>query len=97
MARGEGRRSSPAEIAGARVDESYLLYGIDVAGSRAYVTDRNLGLIIIDITDLSSPAVLGSYDDGGRTNQLFVVGSGIYEADDSDGLEILRARNLPCP
>lgn len=85
--------SAPVELAGAHVDFNYLLYGIDVAGNYAYLTDRNLGLIVLDITDLSAPAVVGAYDSDNWGLMVQIVGSCAYFANDWGGVKVLDISN----
>ncbi|MCP3682416.1 MAG: S8 family serine peptidase [bacterium] len=48
-------------------------YGIDVDGSYAYVANQELGLGIIDVSDLNSIEVVGIYSDCNYNNDVKVV------------------------
>jgi len=56
----------------------------------AYLAAYNNGLIIVDVTDLSNPKVIGRHFDGGHSIDVVVVGDIAYVADREDGLEIIK-------
>lgn len=43
-------------------DTPALAYGVDVAGGVAYVADGSAGLHLLDVSDPTAPALLGTYD-----------------------------------
>jgi hypothetical protein len=60
-----------------------------VSGSTAYVVAGDFGLQIIDVSDPSAPAFLGSYDTPHWAYRVYVSGSTAYVAADDFGLQII--------
>jgi len=64
-----------------------------VSGDLLYVAGKPGGLIIIDISNLKKPKVLGYYYDDGLAYAVYVTGKYAYVADGPDGLEIIDVSN----
>ncbi|MHA2288322.1 MAG: hypothetical protein ACXABG_06005, partial [Promethearchaeota archaeon] len=52
------------------------------------------GIIVVDLTDLSNPIVIGRHFDGGHSIEVVAVGDIAYVADREDGLEIVKIMNI---
>jgi len=52
----------------------------------AYVADYSGGLAIVDISNLSSPAIVGTYDTQGSARDVAILGDVAFLADGSEGL-----------
>ncbi|MGY5880864.1 MAG: hypothetical protein RTV31_11470 [Candidatus Thorarchaeota archaeon] len=65
-------------------------FAIAVIDDVAYMADYQLGLVIVDVSDLTAPTLMGRYYDGGNSQDVCVVGDIIYVADGADGLEIIQ-------
>jgi hypothetical protein len=74
----------------ARFDTGGTAYGMDIQGDIAYFTDYEMGLFLVNITDLSNPVQLENHNEGGAGQDVCVVGEFIYFANRHGGLEILQ-------
>ena len=70
-------------------------------GNIAFVLDRAEsnpgGLVIIDISEPSSPTRLSSLYDGGAPFKLDKIGNYVFVADGSEGLEVIDVSDLEHP
>lgn len=73
------------------------VYGICLAGSKAYLATGPLGLLIYDLSDPAAPAYLGRYDSSGFAEDVKVVGNLAYLTDGDVGLHILDVSNPAAP
>ncbi|SET01770.1 Uncharacterized conserved protein [Methanococcoides vulcani] len=71
--------------------------GVAVAGNYAYVADEENGLVILDISDPTSPTLAGSYDTAGLAGHVDVAGNYAYVADFENGLVILDISDPTSP
>ncbi len=75
--------------------------GVDVgstgAGDFAYVAAGSAGLVVVDVSNLSQPRIVGSLDTPGNANDLRVVGDLAYVADGTNGLLIVDVANSDAP
>lgn len=56
---------------------------VAVSGNYAYIAESSSGIQIVDISNTSSPALVGSYTASGA-NHIFIYGSTMYVADGTD-------------
>jgi hypothetical protein len=70
---------------------------ITVSGNYAYIASWWRGLTIVDISNPTSPSIVGSYDDDGYAWDIFVSGHYAYIADGSMGLQIVDISNPTSP
>lgn len=68
-----------------------------VSADYAYVADGESGLTIIDVSDKSNPAVIGSADTSGTATGIFVDGTDAYVADGDGGLAIIDVSDTSNP
>ncbi|MEP7013185.1 MAG: Ig-like domain-containing protein [Acidobacteriota bacterium] len=75
--------------------------GVDVgstgAGDFAYVAAGSAGLVVVDVSNLSQPRIVGSLDTPGNANDVRVVGDLAYVADGTSGLLIVDVANSNAP
>ena len=71
--------------------------GIFIKDDRAYLADRDYGLVILDISDLSNPHFLGSYNTSHYAREVTVRGDYAYVADSYNGLVIVDISNSSDP
>jgi len=71
--------------------------GIAVVDTIAYVTARNAGLRVLDVSDPQNPQEVGFYDTPGQAWRLAVVGNYAYVADAGSGLRIVDVSNPQDP
>jgi hypothetical protein len=64
-----------------------------VVGKYAYVAAGAKGIVIIDVSDLAVPMVVGRVDTPGFANAVYVVGKLAYVADGPSGVEIVDVSN----
>lgn len=81
---------SPVKLSSFNQLEPYC-ESIVVIDNVAYISE--LGVSILNISDLLHPSMLGRFFDGGAAHQLHVRDNLIYFADAHDGLEILDISN----
>jgi len=72
-------------------------WGVRIDGERAYVTDIEGTLHIVDVADPTAPALLGSVAIGGVPKGLAVDGSTVYVAAGSEGLVVVDAADPAAP
>ncbi len=72
-------------------------YGVYVSGSYAYVAHGNDGLLVLDISDPTSPTVVGGVDTSGIAYNVHVSGSYAYVASGSGGLQIVDISDPESP
>ena len=65
-------------------------YGVTVVGNYAYVADPYDGLKIIDVSNKTSPTLVGSIATTSACD-VAVVDNYAYVADDADGLKIFSS------
>jgi hypothetical protein len=68
----------------------YQSYEVFIANNRAYIGSFYNGLHIYDLTNLSKPIKIGSFDDGGNTVEIQVIDNYAYIANYVNGFEILN-------
>ena len=73
-----------------QINSGGITFSIAVIDDVAYMADYQLGLVIVDVSDLTAPTLMGIYYDGGNSKDVCVVGDLIYVADGADGLEIIQ-------
>ena len=86
--------ANPIEISHTGTGESK---GVFVAGRYAYISNSEDGLIIIDISEINNPIVVGKYNSPGNGRQVYVSGKYAYLADASSGLQIIDISNPANP
>jgi len=64
-------------------------YSIYVRGNYVYLADKEKGLIVVNISDLADPFILGSFEMSTTPNSVFVDGSYAFVTD-SEGLKIIQ-------
>jgi methionine-rich copper-binding protein CopC len=62
---------------------------VDVAGDYAYVAAGSAGLVVVNVTDRSNPAIVGRLDTPGISIDVRVMGNLAYLADGEAGLQII--------
>jgi hypothetical protein len=73
--------------------------GLDVAvsGDLAFVAAEDAGLKIVDISNLASPSVVGTYNTTGIACRVAVAGDLAFVADGSSGLHVMDITNPASP
>lgn len=91
--------SNPAQpsVVGRTTVLPYIVEGVAVSGSYAYVADGPAGVRIIDVSDPSTPTEVGSCDTPGRARDVVVAGSHAYVADYDGGLRVLDVSDPAAP
>ena len=64
-------------------------YDVFISGDYAYVADGASGLVVIDISDPSSPTLAGSYNTPDLAYKVTVCGDYAYIANRSSGLQVI--------
>lgn len=70
--------------------------GIFITRYYAYLADQENGLLVVNITDSTSPTLAGSYNTPGLANNVFIQGDFAYVADNTS-LQILNIKNPSKP
>lgn len=70
---------------------------VAVRGDTAFVTDEEIGLVTVDVSDPTRPAVIGSVATGGDARDLVLVGDLAYVAAGSAGLAVVDVSDLTAP
>ncbi len=71
---------------------------VAIAGDYAYVADLDGGLLVIDISDPTSPTLAAAYNTPGNSRAVAVSGNYAYLADDAvGGLQIIDISNPAAP
>ncbi len=86
--------STPSEVG--RITTSSDVYGVAVSGNYAYAACSESGLIIMDISDPSSPILMGNYDTD-YAHSIAVSGNYAYVADGNTGLVVLDISDPSTP
>lgn len=71
--------------------------GVAISGNYAYVADGADGLLILNITNPSSPSLVGSYDTPGDAKAVALIGTNAVVADGTGGLQIISVASLSAP
>jgi hypothetical protein len=74
-----------------------VVLGLAVAGSYAYVADRDAGLRVVDVSDPDAPVEIGFYDTPGSASGVALIGSYAYVADGDSGLRVINVSNPAAP
>jgi len=72
------------------VSQSYSLF---IDNNLAYIGTFSSGVIVFDITNLTNPIKLGSFDDGGSSTDIQVVDDLAFVANYGNGFEVLNITN----
>lgn len=72
-------------------------YDVQLIGTTAYIADGSAGLKIIDVSNASTPRLIGSYNTSGLAYAVQVVGNTAYIADGSSGLQVLDITKPSAP
>lgn len=86
--------SSPNIISSIYINDAY---GIDVSGNFAYIAESNAGLTIYDISNPSSPILVGQRMLPSSAKDVKVIGNLAYVADEYAGLRIIDISNPSNP
>ncbi|WP_347986704.1 Ig-like domain-containing protein [Methylomonas sp. AM2-LC] len=70
---------------------------VDISGDYAYVAAGSAGLQVVNVSDHSHPAIVGSIDTAGTALDVRVVGTVAYVADGTDGLQIFDVTKPSSP
>ena len=70
-------------------DTADLAWGVAVAGDHAYVADAASGLVVIDISDATTPTLAATYNTTGAAYGVAVAGDHAFVADFADGLQVI--------
>lgn len=74
-----------------KYDQGGSIFSITFNNSIAFLSNRNKGVEVVDVSDLLNPIRVGRYDDGGQAKKITIKNDLIFVADREDGLEILIA------
>ncbi|NGX42638.1 MAG: Serine/threonine-protein kinase PrkC [Chlamydiae bacterium] len=72
-------------------------YNVALSGNYAYVADRDSGLQIIDVSNVTNPTFAGFYATPDRAYDVAVSGNYAYVADWNSGLQIIDVSNVANP
>lgn len=86
--------TSPKGVGSYNPSNKYV-YDVAVSGNYAYAAVSEIGLVILNITNSSSPTLAGSY--AGRAYDIALADNYAYVADTSNGLLILDLTNSSSP
>lgn len=90
-------QAGPSEIAAVFPDDLFV-QDLAVDGSTAYMVNPDAGLVTLDISDPSNPAVLGRMDTPGQAYAVAVGKNGIgYVADGECGLRVISLQDPANP
>jgi hypothetical protein len=78
-------------------DTPNVAYGVAVSGDYAYVADHVSGLLVIDISDPTTPALAGSYNTTGYADEVVVSGDYAYVAGSFGGLWVIDISDPTTP
>ena len=70
---------------------------VDVAGDYAYIASGSAGLVVVDVTNRSAPAIVATLDTPGNANDVRVSNGIAYVADGSAGLQIIDVSTPSAP
>lgn len=68
-----------------------------IDGDLAYLSDREAGILILDISDPTNPTKIGAFYDGGDSREIVLRDNLLYVADYTDGLEIINVTDPTAP
>jgi hypothetical protein len=88
--------SAPQVIGSWKTNGSRLVGGVTVLDDKAYLGSE-AGLVILDISDRTTPRQLGVYDALGHVRDTKIVDSFAYIADGSAGLRIIDVADSRAP
>ena len=74
-----------------------LISGVKISGNYAYVATGDNGLVIVDVTNPSSPTFKGKYYTSGSIYSIAVSGNYAYAADFTKGLLVIDISNSFSP
>lgn len=88
----------PSEI-GAFEPSGIVPLDLVVDGDRAYLTDAEAGLVVLDISDPAAPSVIGSLDTPGQAHAVALAADGLtgYLADGECGVRAFSLENPAAP
>ena len=72
-----------------RYDENGDHHDIEIVGDHAFIADYNKGLLVVDISDPTSPEKLGQLSTDGRSTALTLQNDHAYIADQANGLLVV--------
>ena len=61
-----------------------------IGGKGVYVADEAAGVVVVDVTNPTTPLFNGSYDTPGLARALMLAGDQLFVADDAAGVQILN-------
>jgi hypothetical protein len=80
-----------------KADTSGYAGGVFVLGNYAYIADDSTGLLIVDISDPSSPNIISSVKTPGYASKVYVSNNYAYVADFDSGLQVINVTNPSNP
>ncbi|MDP2901539.1 MAG: Calx-beta domain-containing protein [Methylovulum sp.] len=91
--------ANPALLSSIGYDNGLLgaIYNVTVQGNTVFLAASGAGVQLFDITDLSNPISLSSYDTSGFSNAVTVQDNTAFVADDSGGFQLIDISDLSNP
>ena len=74
-----------------------LIWGVTLAGNRAYVAADTYGLAILDVSDPRAPVLLGMLKTPGQAKNVAVAGDVAFVADHVRGVDVVRLTSPAAP
>ncbi len=89
--------AAPVKLDVLFIEFSGFSLDITISGDYAYVGSDGSGLTVIDISNRSSPTVVGTYQTPGHAHGVAVAGNYAYVANDNSGLRVFDISNPTSP
>jgi len=70
--------------------DTNLALDVVIGGKGVYVADEAAGVVVVDVTNPTTPLFNGSYDTPGLARALMLAGDQLFVADDAAGVQILN-------
>jgi len=100
-AEASGMRTIDVSLPATPVETSRLdagrFCGITVAGDLAYIAYKDAGMAIVDLSDVTTPQIIGQFDTAERALDVAISGNLAYIADKQDGVRVIDITDPTTP
>lgn len=74
-----------------------IAYDVEVVGSTAFVADGATGVVLLNVSNPASPALISTYNTAGTAREVIVSGNIVYVADGASGVSCFDIQNPSSP
>jgi len=71
------------------LDTDGFVYALHASPNYVYLADKQLGLVVVNVSNVNNPHIMGNYKSNSAANSIFLRGSYAFMTN-GEGLEIIQ-------